>query len=50
MSHVNSFEVIAPRSKFYQGPFGRLCAALPPWSPPGFDPQNGEAQIIQHFF
>lgn len=49
MSHVNSFEVIAPRSKFYQGPFGRLCAALPPWSPPGFDPQNGEAQIIQHF-
>lgn len=37
MSHHKSFgnSVLAPRSKFYQGPFGRICANLEPWSPPG---------------
>ncbi|MGI9485384.1 MAG: peroxidase family protein [Geminicoccaceae bacterium] len=29
------FDVLAPRSKFYHGPFGRLCPDLPPWTPPG---------------
>lgn len=37
MSHEKSFghSVLAPRSKFYQGPFGRLCPNLDPWAPPG---------------
>lgn len=32
MSHQISFgqSVLAPRSKFYQGPYGRLCPDLPP--------------------
>ncbi len=41
-----SFPIIAPRSKFYQGPFGRLCPDLPPWSPEGFDT---EEEIDEHF-
>ena len=37
MSHNKAFgaDVLAPRSKFYQGPFGRLCPNLDPWAPPG---------------
>ena len=37
MSHQKSFgtSVLAPHSKFYQGPFGRICPNLPAWSPPG---------------
>lgn len=37
MSHQKSFgqSVLAPRSSFYQGPFGRICANLDPWAPPG---------------
>ena len=37
MSHQKSFgaTVLAPRSKFYQGPFGRICPDLEPWAPPG---------------
>ncbi len=37
MSHEKSFghSVLAPRSKFYQGPFGRLFPNLDPWTPPG---------------
>ena len=37
MSHAamtgHKFEILAPRSKFYQGPFGRICPELPGWSP-----------------
>ncbi len=52
MSHAkgNKFEVIAPRSKFYQGPFGRLCPNLSAWTPPPFDPDKDEKLISQHFF
>ncbi len=37
MAHGSGLKVrvTAPRSKHYQGPFGRLCPDLPPWSPPG---------------
>lgn len=28
-----SYDVLAPRSKLYQGPFGRICPDLPPWEP-----------------
>ena len=37
MSHISGpkLEVLAPRSKFYQGPFGRICPELPAWSPEG---------------
>lgn len=37
MSHQRSFgdSVLAPRSKFYQGPFGRICPNLEPWAPSG---------------
>jgi len=50
MSHAKSnlFEVIAPRSRFYQGPFGRLCPNLPAWTPPQFDPDKDEEAISQH--
>ena len=30
-SHGINIEILAPRSKFYQGPFGRLCPELEPW-------------------
>ncbi|MCB0007430.1 MAG: hypothetical protein KDE04_13285, partial [Anaerolineales bacterium] len=34
MSHgTHGFDVIAPRSPFYRGPFGRICSDLPPWAP-----------------
>jgi len=36
MAHGSKhFDIIAPRSSFYQGPFGRICPDLPGWSPPG---------------
>ncbi len=37
MAHSSGFkfEVVAPRSKFYQGPFGRICPELDPWEPAG---------------
>lgn len=49
MTHVNSFKVLAPSSKFYQGPFGRICGDLPAWSPPGLDPVKDEQTIISKF-
>ena len=51
MSHAKSglFEIIAPRSKFYQGPFGRLCSNLPAWTPAGFNPDTDDGPIAQHF-
>lgn len=35
MSHGSdrNAEVIAPRSRLYQGPFGRICSGLEPWTP-----------------
>jgi hypothetical protein len=30
-----NFELIAPRSRLYQGPYGRICPDLPAWSPDG---------------
>lgn len=30
-------DVVAPRSPFHGGPFGRLFRKLPPWTPPGAD-------------
>ncbi len=37
MTHQKSFgvAVLAPHSKFYQGPFGRICPSLDPWIPEG---------------
>ena len=29
----NHFDILAPRSKLYQGPFGRICPDLPAWEP-----------------
>ncbi|WP_167591860.1 peroxidase family protein [Jiella endophytica] len=42
MPHGGTFEnhVVAPRSKFYQGPFGRICSDLEPWFPPSVDPKK----------
>ena len=34
-SHGININILAPRSKFYQGPFGRLCPDLDPWAPTG---------------
>ncbi|MEM9773717.1 MAG: peroxidase family protein [Chloroflexota bacterium] len=33
MSHGKGYKIVAPRSKFYQGPFGRICPDLPAWLP-----------------
>ncbi len=35
MAHAGTIDIIAPRSQFYQGPFGRLCPELPAWTPAG---------------
>ena len=36
MTHGNlQYAPLAPRSKFYRGPFGRLFPELPAWQPPG---------------
>ncbi|MBP0616468.1 peroxidase family protein [Jiella mangrovi] len=45
MSHGGTFDqkVVAPRSKFYQGPFGRICADLEPWFPPSVDRKRPDA-------
>lgn len=47
MSHGRAkFSIIAPRSKFYQGPFGRLFSDLPPWAPNGIAPHQMEAFFL----
>ena len=34
MAHGSKhFDILAPRSKLYQGPFGRICPDLPAWEP-----------------
>lgn len=40
-----NFEITAPRSKFYQGGFGRLFAELEPWAPEGVL----EHKLEEHF-
>lgn len=48
MSHGSAkhIDVVAPRSKFYQGPFGRLCSDLPPWQPPGGTPEEIDRHLM----
>ena len=47
MAHGSAhFEVLAPRSKFYQGPFGRLCPDLPPWKPAGVEEGELDAYFL----
>jgi len=41
--------VVAPRSKFYHGPFGRICSDLEPWHPPGLDPNKDPQALETHF-
>jgi hypothetical protein len=46
MAHGSSdTRVLAPRSRFYQGPFGRIFPNLDPWAPPGV----ADAEIQPHF-
>ncbi|MCH9651544.1 MAG: peroxidase [Deltaproteobacteria bacterium] len=46
MSHGHSsIDIVAPRSKFYQGPFGRLFPELPAWAPEG----KHEHELPSHF-
>lgn len=45
MSHGSSIDIVAPKSPFYQGPFGRLFPNLPGWKPPGVP----EANLAAHF-
>ncbi|WP_155957882.1 peroxidase family protein [Fodinicurvata sediminis] len=49
MSHGSSSKggVLAPRSRLYQGPFGRIFAQLPPWSPPGLDESNIADHLLE---
>jgi hypothetical protein len=35
MSHAQKIEIVAPRSRHYQGPFGRIAQGLPGWRPEG---------------
>lgn len=37
--------IVAPRSRFYQGSYGRICAELSPWVPAGV----AEDQLESHF-
>ena len=48
--HVKKFDILSPRSQFYQGPFGRLCPDLPAWSPPGFRRNELTERNIDAFF
>jgi len=50
MSHGSLYklDVVAPRSKFYQGPFGRLVGDLDPWFPEPFDP-NTDPKGLEKF-
>ncbi len=46
-SQGNNIDVLAPRSKFYRGPYGRLCPELPAWSPPGIEENNLDEHFIK---
>ncbi|MEO1550942.1 MAG: peroxidase family protein, partial [Pseudomonadota bacterium] len=47
MSHGSGTKIklAAPRSKLYQGPFGRICPELDPWSPPNVS----DVDLDDHF-
>lgn len=40
------YDALAPRSRFYQGPFGRLFPDLPPWEPPVSSPADLDAYFL----
>jgi hypothetical protein len=47
MAHgKKNFDVLAPRSKFYHGPFGRLFPDLPPWDP-GVEGEALDALLLE---
>lgn len=46
MSHTEISEITAPRSQFYQGPYGRMFRNLPPWEPEG-DTEDEKIASIQ---
>jgi hypothetical protein len=45
MAHGSSavYPILAPRSRLYQGPYGRLFPELHPWSPEGVPPDKVDA-------
>lgn len=45
MSRNNNFEITAPLSKFYHGPYGRLFPELGGWSPTGT--QQGDEELLE---
>jgi hypothetical protein len=45
MAHGKQVNIHAPRSRSYQGPFGRICPDLPGWVPPGLTPGKDEQEI-----
>jgi hypothetical protein len=49
MSHGSGtgLEILAPRSRLYQGPYGRICPDLPPWCPPTTDAAAVDAYLEQ---
>lgn len=48
MTHGSSanLEPLAPRSRFYQGPYGRICPHLPAWSPQGGFPEDIDKYLL----
>ena len=46
MGHGSKTDILLPRSRFYQGPFGRLCPALPGWAPPGVPDHQLDAHFL----
>ena len=51
MSHgIHSVNAVAPRSRFYHGPFGRICPNLEPWHPLGANGKKiPDADLDAHF-
>ena len=39
-------DILAPRSNFYQGPFGRICGDLAPWVPEGIEESKLDEFLI----
>jgi len=40
-------KILAPRSPFYQGPFGRICPDLAGWTPPGVAEHQIPAHLLE---
>jgi len=46
MAHGSKhFDILAPKSKLYSGPFGRMFPELPPWSAPGVS--DSDAKLLE---